>query len=312
MATTDRPRLRRAVPSVVAAVLPWTWFAVRDVAPLVDVVATGLPVVVAGAAVASLLLLAVTRRLPFLVAAVSLAAMGGVAIVGPWLPAGGAGAVDPIRVASVNAWAANPTPAEAAGDVVAQDADVVAVVESSDGMPEMIESNFPHSAHSGPGGHVLFSRFPIRDVSGLPGGSDDDPVARWEVSAPSGRLVVYSVHLRRPNPRGAVRLPLLRQRAVVDTLLRAVAAEESPVVVAGDFNLSDRTHAYRRLAAPLRDAGRASLAGPTYVATKYRPFLLRIDHVFVSRRWCAEASARFAITGSDHRGVYADVGPCRP
>jgi endonuclease/exonuclease/phosphatase (EEP) superfamily protein YafD len=311
METTDRPALRRALPSVAAAALPWTWFAVRDVASLMDLVATGLPVIVAGAAAVALVLLAVTRRPAWLVAAVSVVTMGAVAVAGPWLPAGGADPADPIRVAAVNAWAGNATPAAAAADVSAQDADVVVIVETPFAMPGILEPRFPHSAYSEQGGHTLFSRFPIRYLSGLPGGTDDDPVSRWELSTPAGPVILYSVHLRRPDPRGAVRLPLLQQRAVVDTLVRAVAAEVSPVILAGDFNFSDRTWGYRRLDGPLRDAGRASRTGPTYRATKYRPFLLRIDHVFVSPRWCAGGSGRFTIAGSDHRGVYADVGPCR-
>jgi endonuclease/exonuclease/phosphatase (EEP) superfamily protein YafD len=55
---------------------------------------------------------------------------------------------------------------------------------------------------------------------------------------------------------------------------------------------------------------RAKRAGPTYVAALWRPFLLRIDHVFVPRDWCSAAPERFTLHGSDHRGVAVDVGPC--
>ena len=312
METTDRrPTLRRALPSVVAAVLPWTWFAVRDAASLLDVVATGLPAVVAGLAVVALAAFLVTRRPAFLVATVSVLAMGAVAVFGPWLPAGGASPAEPIRVAGVNAYAGNVSPVAAAGDVRAQSPDLVVVVEAPTGMDEALEPHFAHGELSPQSSHAVFSHFPVRFLSGLPGAPVDDRVTRWQVSAPSGPVVLYSVHLRRPRPRGAVRSPLLEQRAMVAALLRAVHRETSPTLVVGDFNLSDRTWAYRRLERALRDAGRASGAGPTYVSTRYRPFLLRIDHIFVSRQWCAGGSGRFTITGSDHRGVLAEVGPCR-
>jgi endonuclease/exonuclease/phosphatase family metal-dependent hydrolase len=295
METTDRrPALRRALPSLVAAALPWTWFVVRDTASLLDVVATGLPAVVAGVAVLALAAFLLTRRPVFVVATGSVLAMGAVAVFGPWLPAGGPAPSEPIRVVGVNAYAGN-----------------VVVVEAPTGMDEALEPHFPHGELSPQSSHAVFSRFPVRFLSGLPGAPVDDRVSRWQVSAPSGPVVLYSVHLRRPRPRGAVRSPLLEQRAMVAALLRAVDGEASPTLVVGDFNLSDRTWAYRRLEGALRDAGRASPAGPTYVSTRYRPFLLRIDHVFVSRQWCAGGSGRFTITGSDHRGVSADVGPCR-
>lgn len=314
METTDRRRtLRRALPPLAAAILPWSWFLLRDQALMMDLVATGLPMVVAVLAGTAAVAAAVTRRPTFAVAAVSLAAMGAVAVLGPWMPGGGPRPAGPIRVAAVNAWAGNPRPAEAAADVRARRPDVVVIVEGPVAVASALEPHYPYSLADGNAGHVLFSRFPVRYLSGLPGAPVDGRVARWEVEAPDGPVVVYSVHLRRPYPRdGNVRAPLAEQRAMVRVLVRAVQGEESPVVVAGDFNFSDRTWAYRRLDGPLRDAGRASRGGPTFVSPKYRPFLLRIDHVFVSRRWCAARSGRFAITGSDHRGVFADVGPCPP
>ena len=312
METTDRRRtLRRALPSVVAAALPWTWFVVRDAASLLDVVATGLPAVVAGVAVLALAAFALTRRPVFVVATGSVLAMGAVAVFGPWLPAGGPDPSEPIRVVGVNAYAGSASPVAAADDVRAQSPDLVVVVEAPTGMNEALEPHFAHGERSPQSSHAVFSRFPVRFLSGLPGAPVDDRVTRWQVSATSGPVVLYSVHLRRPRPRGAVRTPLLEQRAMVAALLRAVDGETSPTLVVGDFNFSDRTWAYRRLEGALRDAGRASRAGPTYVSTRYRPFLLRIDHVFVSRQWCAGGSGRFTITGSDHRGVTADVGPCR-
>lgn len=309
-ATERRAGRRRAVAVLAAAGLPWSWFAVRDLAPLLDVVATGLPAVVAGLAALAAAVAVVARREAFAVLAASAVAMGAVAVLGPWAPVGGPEPAEPIRVVGVNAYAGNPTPDEAAADVRAQDADVVVIVEGPAGLPERLEDGFAHSAFASRAGHTVFSRFPLRP-SAPPGGLVDDRVARWELSPPSGPVVLYTVHLRRPRPRdGAVRVPLARQGAAVDALLEAVARESSPAVVVGDFNLSDRTTAYRRLDGALRDAGRVSWAGPTFVSLKYRPFLLRIDHVFVTRQWCAASSGRFIITGSDHRGVATEVGPC--
>lgn len=301
----------RALPALAAAALPWSWFVVRDRASLLDVVATGLPVIVVASAVAALVVAALFRRRAPLVAAVSLLAMGTVAVFGPWMPVSGPAPAQPLRMAAANAFAGNPSPAAAAADIARQDADVVVVVEGADPISRRLMDDYRFSAPGYRGNHVALSRFPVRLLSGLPGAPSDGRVSRWEVTAPSGRVVVYGVHLNRPRPRdGAVRVPLLEQRQMVVALLRAVEAETSPVVVLGDFNISDRAWAYRRLAGRLRDAMRATLAGPTYVRPRYRPFLLRIDHLFVTPGWCSADSRRFTISGSDHRGVVAEVGPC--
>lgn len=312
MARTDWPAAaRRAVPALAAAALPWSWFLLRDRSTLFDVVATGLPVVVGGLVGAALVLAALLRRVVLLVAAASLLLMGTVAVVGPWLPGGGPAPLEPVRVVSVNAFDGNATPSEAAADIRAQDADLVVVVEGASTVGARLRSEYPFSETAGVADHLVVSRFPVRFLSGLPEAPDDGRVSRWELTAPAGRVVVYGVHLRRPEPRdGAVRAPLLEQRLMIDALLRAVERETAPVLVVGDFNFSDRTWAYRRLAGRLRDAGRATWAGPTYIRIRYRPFLLRIDHLFVAPEWCSGDSGRFTITGSDHRGVVADVGPC--
>ena len=55
---------------------------------------------------------------------------------------------------------------------------------------------------------------------------------------------------------------------------------------------------------------RARRVGPTYIALLWRPFLLRIDHVFMPKDWCSGRSERFTLRGSDHRGIAVDVGAC--
>jgi endonuclease/exonuclease/phosphatase family metal-dependent hydrolase len=98
-----------------------------------------------------------------------------------------------------------------------------------------------------------------------------------------------------------------RERAA---LLASARRETAPVVLVGDFNSSDRGPGYRQVTTRFRDAMRTRWAAPTYVAAAWRPLLLRIDHVFVPRDWCSAQPERFAVRGSDHRGVAVDVGPC--
>jgi len=155
---------------------------------------------------------------------------------------------------------------------------------------------------------------PVGRLVEQPGWPNDFRAHRLEVDAPTGRVVVYLVHLKRPHlgPRRILRIrgQLRAQRRERESLLTSARAEGVPVVVAGDFNTSDRSRAYRRITGRFRDAMRSRRAGPTYVSALWRPFLLRIDHIFVPKDWCSSAAERFALHGSDHRGLAVDVGPC--
>jgi endonuclease/exonuclease/phosphatase (EEP) superfamily protein YafD len=161
---------------------------------------------------------------------------------------------------------------------------------------------------------VILSRFPARLLDKPPGWPNDFRAHRLEEDAPTGRVVVYLAHLKRPHlgPRRILKLPgqLRDQRRERESLLTSARAEGVPVVVAGDFNTSDRSRAYRRLTSRFRDAMRSRRAGPTYVSALWRPFLLRIDHIFVAKDWCSTSPQRFTLSGSDHRGLAVDVGPC--
>lgn len=299
---------------VAAALAPWSWFLVRDRGAALDAVATGLPVVVVGAVFAGLALTVYIRRAAPAVFAVSMLAMGLVAIVGPWMPHPAPPPARSLRIVSANALDGNESP-RAAADIRAQNADVVVVVEGAALVEKALRRRYPFVGFDTTTEHLFTSRFPIRRLP-LParmGSSPDDQVSRWEVRPPSGPFVVYVAHLNHPAVRKVtgIRPSLRRQRDEIRSLLAAVADERLPTLLVGDLNTSDRTWGYRRLSSEQSDAMRSGWAGPTYVRIRYRPFLLRIDHIFIPRDWCSDAGARFRITGSDHRGVSATVGPCR-
>jgi endonuclease/exonuclease/phosphatase family metal-dependent hydrolase len=97
----------------------------------------------------------------------------------------------------------------------------------------------------------------------------------------------------------------------VERLRVAAAAEAAPVVMAGDFNMSDRQLGYRRLTTDLRDAMTAAGWGhATFPDGIWAPLLMRIDHVFVPADWCAARSRTLDVPGSDHDGLEVEVGPC--
>jgi endonuclease/exonuclease/phosphatase family metal-dependent hydrolase len=117
---------------------------------------------------------------------------------------------------------------------------------------------------------------------------------------------MYAIHLA--NPLHEVSFSV--HAATVGRLLRAAEAERLPVVLAGDFNMSDRYTSYRKIDAVLRDAMRARYAGSTYERGLWGLFQLRIDHVFTSPSWCGADPFTFTVPGSDHEGLSVELGRC--
>jgi endonuclease/exonuclease/phosphatase (EEP) superfamily protein YafD len=217
------------------------------------------------------------------------------------------------RIVSANVNSKNRTIERAVADALAQQGDLVMLIEAGKGhwTPPPEYSTVIRPTYSN---QVILSRFPARLLDKPPGWPDDFRAHRLEVDAPTGRVIVYLAHLKRPHlgPRRILRIrsQLQAQRREREALLASARTEGAPVVVAGDFNISDRSRAYRRITGRFRDAMRARRAGPTYVADLFRPLLLRIDHVFVPKDWCSAQPERFTLHGSDHRGLAVDIGPC--
>lgn len=302
------PRRTRRVRSspwtwLLLAVLPWAWFPLRDGLGLVgDVLAIVLPVLAVIAAIACV----VAGRWWGLVTALSVLLAATVAVVGPWTP-DDAGAVRPgagVTVASANVTEQSSTvPAlRAAG------ADVLVVVENDRRIDAALAATHPFRVFA-PGAPAVgvYSRFPVRLLDG-PG--PDFPGVRAAVDAPTP-FVVYGLHVPRPwwNGGFGYQSTPAEHRRLVEEVAARVAREPGPVVVAGDLNSTDRGRDYRLLDADLVDAMRDTRAGPTSV-TQWRAFLLRIDHLFVSRGWCGDGAHRFELPRSDHDGIAATVGPC--
>jgi endonuclease/exonuclease/phosphatase (EEP) superfamily protein YafD len=280
---------------------------------LLDLVATGLPVLCTMAALGIAIYAAVRKRRLLFIGTVSWLLAGTVAVVGPWRPQSVPPPVRGFRVVAANVNSKNPTIDRAVSDALAQHGDLVLLIEAGKGRwtppPEYTTVIRPQYS-----AQVILSRFPARLLDKPSNWPNDFRAHRLEVDAPTGRVVVYLVHLKRPHmgPRRIIhiRSQLRAQRREREAVLASARAEGAPVVVAGDFNTPDRSRAYRRITSRFRDAMRSGWAGPTYVKTVWRPFLLRIDHIFVPRDWCSARPERFPLQGSDHRGLAVDVGPC--
>jgi endonuclease/exonuclease/phosphatase (EEP) superfamily protein YafD len=269
-----------------------------------DAIAAAMPLVVlAGLAGASIMVIA-TRRAAWLTVVASVVAFGFVTIALPRAPEVGPSPVDSFRFASANISGQNSRPADGVGSVLGQHADVLVVVENEPPMRTMLENTYPYEADRA--FLSVFSRYPLQRLRD--GGPPLLPteLLRVRVWGPDGPFVLYAVHTRNP----IYETSFGEERDFVQALVDAASEERQPVVLAGDFNMSDRSQSYRDVEAGFRDAMRVSWAGSTYERWIYAPLLLRIDHIFESPQWCAEASDTYAIAGSDHQGVASTLGPC--
>lgn len=300
--------------TLVFAAAPWPWFTVRDLHPVLDTVAIGLPVIVASALSLCVLVALVGPRRPAAVVAASWLAFGLVAVVGPWVPQPTASPERGLRVVAANTFGFRSEADVVSAALAAAVADVTVVSELSDDLAATLSAGHRTTVTSvgSDNGEVgLFTDLPATDL-GLPPGLADQRGVRVQVEAPAGAVVVYGLHLERPTlgRSNGSQVSVRRHAQIVATLRDAVATESLPVVVAGDLNLVDRTTGYRALTAVLDDAMLAGWGRPTALRRLSLPLLTRIDHVFMPSGWCSAEPSVFDIAGSDHRGVAATVGPC--
>jgi endonuclease/exonuclease/phosphatase (EEP) superfamily protein YafD len=296
---------------VLGIALPWAWFLVRDLRPEVNALAVLLPALGVAAVAVLLLLAALLRSLWPIYVSLSVVAMIAVAILGPRRPEDSVDPAVPITIAFANVFDENDDPEAAADDLLDQGTDLIVAVETTTEFREIIEAaDDQHPYELDEGQIQLHSAWPAEIVDNEPPIMPEGRAVLIRVLPPGvSPLHVLAVHA--PNPTSAT--TFAAQTRQMDRLRRYVLdlAASGPVILVGDLNLSDRTSGYRGLDDALRDVMRANdMAHNTYAGGIWRFAMLRIDHLFVNRAWCASEPEVFAITGSDHRGLRATVGPC--
>jgi len=301
-----RAPLRWAAPIVVSAV-PWLWFVVRDRSPALDAVAFVLPLAVGVAAVVVFLGAVLVGRARFAIVALSLVVFDAVAVVGPRVPQASPTPAEPFRLVSSNTFQGNRVPDAAARVLAATHADVLVTVETRSSITIPLLRTYAHARTQTFGGLDVFSVWTVRPMPAVPGVPASSAI-RVEVQRPGAPFVLYAVHLANPLHE----VSFAEHAEMVRRLLAAAGRESLPVVLAGDFNMSDRTTSYRALDGAFRDAMRASFAGSTYDHGPWALLELRIDHVFTSRSICAASPSVFGVPGSDHDGLDVELGDCPP
>jgi endonuclease/exonuclease/phosphatase (EEP) superfamily protein YafD len=102
----------------------------------------------------------------------------------------------------------------------------------------------------------------------------------------------------------------------IEHLMTVLARETLPYIVAGDFNTSDQSLIYPRIASLMGDSFREAGFGfgtswPVSAAQRetfgFLPPLVRIDYIWHSRDWVATQAAQGPPLGSDHLALTATL-----
>jgi len=216
------------------------------------------------------------------------------------------------------------------------------ILQDARGRAADLLRKIPGMHASGIGQFVLLSRFPIRQgtLVGNPKIISHAVAARWEVTIQGRDVAIYGVHL--PTPRrelsrfigkrrviagligygdretgfGEYREWIAERIVLAEMLARIFAEEQSPMIVAGDFNTPDHGHIYRLFAAQMTDAfahaGRGW--GLTFPGSTRNPLTLfgpwlRIDYFFSGRGWEPVECRPERGKKSQHKAVFARFEP---
>ena len=240
------------------------------------------------------------------------------------LPANGGSAT--ISIMTFNLGGGFTPPEPLAQTIAAAQADIVAVQEltsqSAAVLATELAAAYPYQILDPTIGSTgLLSKLPIVSYEWLrpPNGR---PFLHVVVDRQGSALHIFAVHFQTPGILWWERLPLPRGlveaglEAEVAYLLPQVAVVSEPVVVLGDFNMSDQSRAYTVMTAALQDGFRQAGIGlgrtfpnNLHWAGIRIPFpLVRIDYVFHSPHLAATSAVVKCIEGqSDHCAVLANL-----
>ena len=196
------------------------------------------------------------------------------------------------------------------------DADIIALQELSEEATSLIKTTladeYPHMAlypeSYGKLGAGILSRYPITAAEAYFSESTFRQ-QRAEIDFNNQTLVIYNVHLLHP-PLDGTGFDTHKRVLQVTDILQRTDTETDPVILLGDFNMSDMSADYFRLLDVFEDTYRTAGTGFgwTHFITMWGydlPCWMRLDYIFtrgsgfhVLESWVSEDSG-----GSDHSPV---------
>jgi endonuclease/exonuclease/phosphatase (EEP) superfamily protein YafD len=234
-----------------------------------------------------------------------------------------------LRVLTWNLLYINEDAATVSAAIRSERPDIVTLQElgipMSAGLERELSGQFPYrllAPGAGTGGLGILSRYPIeaRDLDGAT--RQACRCQQVTVALDGRRFELINAHPPVPDfewmALGDHDLPVgletEAQDRVLAAVLRSVEQRKRPLLLAGDFNLTDRQPAYGLLRRSLGDAFRSGgwglgLTFPNARSLGPLPLLpvIRIDYVFFSPEWSVGGAWNGERSVSDHRYLVADL-----
>lgn len=174
-------------------------------------------------------------------------------------------------------------------------------------------------------GAAVFSRYPLRDTVSFRASTMGHWWQRMIVDTPGGPVTYLNLHTKIPHIRttrrlGRIRFPKAfhadRRRREVSWLCAMLARTDGPVVIGGDFNMTERSQDYKMLAQHFQDSYRAVGVGLGHTFPKRGSFprafpmpwpMLRLDYLWHSDHFATAWAYRGDAGRSDHHPVVAGL-----
>ena len=223
-----------------------------------------------------------------------------------------------LRVMTINLLVSNEDTAAVVDEIDDAHPDVVVFQEYDatwhDALRAEVARTFPHvryETRSDSFGAAIYSRKPFIGAEErvmLGHEMDQTPETRNAVDLGGTDVAIYNIHTLPPSGLDYTR----RGREQFADLLQVLRSDDTPRIVAGDFNVTADTPQHDAIGKlDLVDAwdlaGRGR--GATWPANSFLAFVpgVRLDHLYLSEELTVMKVRRADANGSDHRPVIADV-----
>lgn len=212
------------------------------------------------------------------------------------------------RLVSFNVWFRNPDMARTAEYIETSGADAVVLLELTPPQAEKLLPLLPsypyHHIEPSRMGAAVFTKWPVLSSESVTLAQDGAVAARLAIDWRGTPVNVLGVHLNWPlGPRNSE-----FRNEELEALVTFSKAQQGPLLVAGDFNLTPWSEYFRDALeeSGLHDAARGFGLARSWPA-QFAPAGIRIDHCLLSPQWRSVSTSIGPWLGSDHLPVVADL-----
>ncbi|NJK66773.1 MAG: endonuclease/exonuclease/phosphatase [Microcoleus sp. CSU_2_2] len=188
---------------------------------------------------------------------------------------------------------------------------------------DLLKSDYPYQIDTPPVG--ILSKYPVLSSEILHLANHRETQQRAIIKFAGQEIVIYNMQATGPwvkihKTLRFIKIPVYKYAhrfPEIQDLVERIQKETLPVIVAGDFNLTDETQDYYRVQQVLQDAFLKSGFGfgftwpHGFFAQRFNLRLTyplcRIDYIWYSQHWGAKSSAVLGATESDHLPVEAEL-----